>query len=245
MLLTPLALLAYEKWLEPRFVTTQAQQESDIVAENNPIVIAGFGRYGQVVSRFLMVNGIQTTVLDLDAGQLEVLRKIGYKAFYGDAERLDLLHTAGLKQAKIFILAIDDSEKALKIAQTVRQHYPDLKILIRVRGRVQAYEGLQQGFAHVYRETFESAVQMAMDALVELGSPPEQVVRAGTLFKKLDEAGIRKLAPLYGKAKDFIDHAKQNRQYLDDVFAADRNNMEQHIDRDWDYDKGQIHHKDR
>jgi len=228
MLLTPLIIILYEKWIEPIFMQKHSTNEFDVVDADNSVVIAGFGRFGQIVGRFLLANAINPTILELDARQVDSLRKLGYKVFYGDAARMDLLNTAGLGQAKLFILAIDDPDKTLKIAQAVRKIYPHLKILIRMYGRTQVYDALHLGFEFktLYREIFDSALAMAHTALHLLGTPTAQTLRAAKLFKELDEEHLQKAAPLYyNKDKDFINHMLKSRKEFEDVMAADREQL--------------------
>jgi monovalent cation:proton antiporter-2 (CPA2) family protein len=234
MLFTPLLIMLYAKFIEPRFHQKQTQ-ESDIEEQDNPVVIAGFGRVGQIVGRLLTANGIKTTVLDVDATYIDMLRKVGFKVFYGDAERMDLLYKAGLDKAKILILAIDDSERALKIAKEVRGKYPDLKILARVRGRAQAFEFINNGFVDCYRETYDTSISMGMDALRYLGFSAHQAQRAGHLFKKLDTEALYGIASLYGRDdQSYFSEAQQNRENLEKAFAADREAMKKNSDQAWD-----------
>jgi len=122
----------------------------------------------------LMANGIKTTVLDLDPDHIELVKRFGYKVYYGDASQHELLHAAKLQQAKLLIIAIDDSEKALRIAEEAHKEFPQLKILARVRGRTQAFEFIRNGFKNIYRETFDTSLRMAVDAWQLLGFSPEQ-----------------------------------------------------------------------
>ncbi len=234
MIFTPLMIIFYEKILEPYFIRTQEKKEFDTIeGQKNPVIIAGFGRYGQIIGRLLFANKIKATVLDLDADNIVVIRKFGFKVFYGDASRLDLLHAAGIEQAKLFILAIDDSSKALEIALLVRKHYPHIKILARVRGRTQAYEFLNENFPAVYRETFDSSLAMAVDALKALGYPAYYAWRSVRFFRKHDEASMQRLFKLYGNEKEYMDAAKKSRKNLEKAFTAD-NEGNQTFDRAWD-----------
>jgi monovalent cation:proton antiporter-2 (CPA2) family protein len=233
MLLTPLIILIYAKFVEPRFLDETAQ-ESDIEEQDNPVVIAGFGRVGQIVGRLLMANGVKTTVLDVDATYIDTLRKVGFKVFYGDVDRMSLLQKAGLDKAKLFILAIDDSELALKIAKEVRNEYPHLKILARVRGRAQAFDFINNGFVDCYRETYDTSLHMGIDALRHLGFSARQAHKAGDLFKKLDTASLHSIAPLYGKDDQaYFNQARLNRENLEKAFAADRELVKNATNHAW------------
>ena len=130
----------------------------EIDEHDNPVILAGFGRFGHIVGRLLRANGFGTTVLDHDADQVEMLGRFGMKSFYGDASRLDLLEAAGARRAKLFVLAIDDEAKALEIIETVQREFPRLKILARATSRQHAYEIIRLGVNQVYRETLGSAL---------------------------------------------------------------------------------------
>jgi voltage-gated potassium channel Kch len=226
MLLTPLSIIFYDKILVPCFIKHQKKLPYDnIIDSGNPVIIAGFGRYGQIIGRLLMANKIKTTVLDLDSENIELIKKFGFKVFYGDAGRLDLLETAGIKDAKIFILAIDDSERALEIAIQIKHKYPHLKILSRVRGRTQAYEFLKEEFESIYRETFESSLSMSIEALKILGFTHEQAQNSVRLFKEHDQLSLKRLFKLYGKENEYIMAAKQDRKNLENAFEADKLNI--------------------
>lgn len=227
MLITPLIILFYEKLIEPKLLTNKnTDREPDVVFQENPVIIAGFGRFGQVVGRFMLANGIGATVLDIDANQVEIVRKFGFKVFYGDAKRLDLLKTAGLEHAKVLVLAIDDTEKALEIARIVRQEYPTIKILLRVRTRTNVYEALDQdiNIKDIYRETFNSALNMAVDTLQILGIKEEHARCSGLMFKEIDEMHLMKMAEVYdGKvSEDYISQIRQINKELENILTADR-----------------------
>lgn len=227
MLFTPLMIIFYEKILAPYFVRCQQDQAFDeIPSKKNRVVIAGFGRFGQIVGRLLFANQIKTTILDLDAQTIDIVRQFGFKVFYGDASRMDLLETAGIAHAQLFIIAIDDSDKALEIAKQVRKLYPNLPILARVHGRTEAYDFLKEGFDQIYRETFDSSLALGIDALKVLGVTQEQADRRVKIFKEHDESAMRSLASLYdkdGKPKqDYINEAKQSRVNLEEAIMADR-----------------------
>lgn len=226
MLLTPLIILIYEKFIEPAILHKSELQKHDIVDKNNPVIIAGFGRFGQVVGRFLMANGVTSTVLDIDANQVESIRKFGFEVYYGDAKRMDLLHAAGLDHAKLLILAIDDTEKSVEIAKMVRKNHKKIKILIRVRGRTNVYEAINAGFEldEIYRETFDSALNMATEAIQLFGFSGVQAKRSADLFKSVDEKHLVNMASVYnGKLdQDYISQSRQNAKDLENILIADR-----------------------
>jgi voltage-gated potassium channel Kch len=155
MVFTPILMIVYERVVSPRFVAQQEEKDADEIDENeNPVIIAGFGRFGQIVGRLLIANGCRVTVLDISSNQIDMLRRFGFKLFYGDASRLDLLRAAGAEQAKLFVVAVDEREKSLEIIDLVQKHFPHLKILARAIDRVHAYEMIRRKVAIIERETF-------------------------------------------------------------------------------------------
>ncbi|MGB3613491.1 MAG: monovalent cation:proton antiporter-2 (CPA2) family protein, partial [Elainellaceae cyanobacterium] len=140
MALTPLVLIVNERVIQPRFRAPRVEKEADTIDDGEtPVIIAGFGRFGQIVGRLLIANGFEATVLDHDASHIELLRRFGHKVFYGDSSRVDLLHAAGAEHAKLFVVAIDDPDRALKTVDLVQKHFPHLTILARASDRRHAY----------------------------------------------------------------------------------------------------------
>ena len=235
MALTPLFMLLNEKLIQPRFGTKESEEkEADSIDEENKVIIAGFGRFGNITGRLLRANGISATVLDLDSDNVDVLRKLGLKVFYGDASRHDLLHAAGAENAEIIILAIDDSEKNIEMVETIRKHYPHLKIFIRANGRADAYDLLDMGVDHVYRETFDTSLQVGIDVLKELGLPAYQAQRSSYKFRKTDEKDLRDLAKLRHDKKSYIYSARQRIEDLEQSMHKDLEGHKEERDAGWD-----------
>ena len=211
MLVTPLVLMAYERVLLPRMGQQKAEERAadDILSKDGAVVIAGFGRFGQIVGRLLRASGTPTTVLDLDPEIVDLIRRVGLEVHYGDASRLDLLHAAGCARARLFVLAIDDHEKALDIGHTVRKHFPNLPILARARGRQEYYQMVQLQPLHIVRETLSGAVDLGQKALVALGMRAHEAHRFARAFVRHDEAAVKHLATLYGQdQKKFFEAAR-------------------------------------
>lgn len=196
MVSTPFLQLIYERFIYPitRSKEIEIQKESDIIDEQNPVIIAGFGHFGSTVGRLLRANNVKSTILDSNPEQIDSLRKMGFKAYYGDATRLELLEAAGCANAKLFIAAIDNPKVNLQVIEILRVHYPNLKILTRARNRIDAYELIDHKVDHIYRETLYSAVNMGIDILVELGHRKYTATRHGQQFIKNDEITTHKLA---------------------------------------------------
>ncbi len=235
MALTPLLLLFAEKVLLPRFGTLEKdEREADAIDEENPVIIAGFGRTGAVVGRFLRANGVRPTILDFDSEKIEVLRKVGIKAYYGDASRLDLLHAAGAHQARLLILAIDSAEKTHTIAETARKHFPDLRIMATVATRHDAYEILDTGVEDVYREALDSALNLGVDALRALGFRSHQAMRSARKFRCYEVEGMKELYELRHDEKLYMSTAKQKVFDLERLLISEIETVDETRDAGWD-----------
>ena len=159
MMTTPLILLAQQKWFD-RTINISDNMQSDVIDEEPKVIIAGFGRFGQVVGRLLYANKIRITVLESDASQIQFLSKFGYKVYYGDATQLDLLIVEALQKAKAIAICTDSPDEVLKIAELCKQHFPNLKILARARSRVEAYQLMNMGVTLFSRENFLGALDL-------------------------------------------------------------------------------------
>ncbi|MEP2978230.1 MAG: cation:proton antiporter [Lentilitoribacter sp.] len=195
MLLTPLLFILYEKVLAPRSVKTQ--EEADDIDEDGDIIIAGHGRFGGVVNRMLRAAGYSTTVLDYSASHLDVLRSFGFKVFFGDATRADLLHAAGIHKAKLIVIAIDGKEQINTLVSHIRHHHPDLPIIARAVDRQHAYDLYAMGCRHIIRETFDSSVRTARTAYEILGVHPFQAELIARKFTEDDRHILQEMAKVH------------------------------------------------
>lgn len=223
MTLTPLLVLVNERVILPRFGTREKQEkEADVIDERHPVIIAGFGDFGSTIGRFLRANGVAATILDNDSDRVDLLRKMGFKAFYGDATRLDILNSAGAREARILIIAVVDSFMHFNLIDKVRKHYPHLEVMVRVKGRHQAYEMIEMGLNDIYRESLDVSVRLGIDALVKLGFRRYAATRAGQNFLKYDEAALLKLAPHHHDVKSYIYNAREQILLQEQLLANDR-----------------------
>lgn len=219
---TPLLLLIHEKLVMPQLVGGPARDPDKITPQHADVVLAGFGRFGHIVGLLLRANGFEVIVLDNDADQVDTLRKFGLNSFYGDASREDLLRTAGIEQARLFILAIDNERKSLEIVKMLKKAHPHLQILARAASRQHAYELLRLGISHVHRETLGSAVDLAVDALRVLGMERDHAERVARLFKEHDEASVREMASIVGDEGAYASRARQHIENLERLLRSDR-----------------------
>jgi glutathione-regulated potassium-efflux system ancillary protein KefC/glutathione-regulated potassium-efflux system protein KefB len=190
MLLTPIVYLLTEK-IVSRLKTEDAPEYDPMEDQQHAVIIAGFGRFGQIVGRLLAIVGRQFTALEIDASQVDVVRKYGNIVHYGDASKLELLRAAGAGQAKLFVLAIDDIEASVKTAQTVTRHFPELTIVARARNRRHEYHLMDLGIKHIFRETLFSSLAMSEQVLTDLGVEDHEVKRLIEIFRDKDEQLIR------------------------------------------------------
>jgi monovalent cation:proton antiporter-2 (CPA2) family protein len=199
MALTPASFALLERVVLPRLTSRRRPETDAVVDEGNPVIIAGHGRFGQIVGRMLRANGIGTTVLDLDPDMVELLRRLGVKVYYGDASRTELLETAGCAHAKLFVIAIDDTEAAVRLAHHLRARYPRLRILARARNRVHHYELVKAGANQVFRETFGSSYEMGVAAFEELGTGADEARSFAERWRTLERQSLEELSALWGK----------------------------------------------
>jgi len=203
MVLTPPAFILLERFILPRVTDAgEARPQDTIDDHDSPVVIAGYGRFGQMVGRILRANRIKVTILDLDPEMVDILGRIGVKAYYGDASRIDLLHAAGVLHCKLFVLAVDDKEVATKIAENVRHHFPNVPILARCRDRGHYWELRALGIQKVFRETFSSAYETGIEALKVLGYRAHTAHRLARKWRDHEEKVLEELGELWGKDRE-------------------------------------------
>jgi glutathione-regulated potassium-efflux system ancillary protein KefC/glutathione-regulated potassium-efflux system protein KefB len=238
MAMTPLTVVAYEKILtrldragpgetiaDPTFEEADAEPD---------IIIAGFGRFGQVTGRLLTANGFKSTVLDADIEQIDLLRRFGRRVHYGDATRLDLLRQAGAERARMLIVAIDDQEKAAELVERAREAFPGLTILARAFDRRHAYDLLANGADAVERETFEGALAMGVTALKALGFRAHRAQRAADYFRRHDRRTFEELRPMWGQTEAYLLASRDAAQTMDKLLQADLAKMRPGAADGWD-----------
>jgi glutathione-regulated potassium-efflux system ancillary protein KefC len=235
MVVTPLVLMAYDR-LSARQACAEAKPAADEIEPNEDhVIVAGFGRFGQIVGRFLSANGVGLTVLDHDPDQIEVLRRFGFKVFYGDATRADLLRAAGAARARALVVAIDDIEDSLDLVETVRRDWPGLQIFARARNVTHYYQLMDRGVTMIERETFESALQLGRSVLTAgLGHNAYRIRQAALKFRKLNIANVHAVYPYYKDREQYVSMAKRGREELEEMIARDRRAQEGETRHDWD-----------
>jgi glutathione-regulated potassium-efflux system ancillary protein KefC len=223
MLLSPLVLVAIDKWLLPLWANANALQMEEIGEEQHaPIIIAGFGRYGQIIGRMLAAQGIAATVLDHDADLIEAMRAFGYRVFYGDATRLDLLRTAGADSAKVLVIAVDDVDQSLAIVDLAREHFPHLQLVARARDVTHWNKLRDRGVMSVEREVFESSLRSARTVLEVLGFPPGEARHHAMRFRRHNLQLFEQMYPHYRDRAKLIAVAREGRRQLEEQMAQER-----------------------
>lgn len=231
MAATPLLLLLRD-WLDARHAGEQ--READVIDAQETVIIAGFGRFGQIIGRMLFANGVRAVVLDHDPDQIEMLRKFGYKVFYGDATRLDLLEAAGAGRAKLLINAIDDVDDNLALTDRMREHFPGVRMIARARNVSHYVELRTRGVEVIERETFESALKTGRHALEALGIDRYRSREMADAFRRHNIATMEALIPHFHNESQLLSTAKAGRQELEEQFAKDRQQFEEeHSSKGW------------
>ena len=221
MLFAPLLFVAYELYFSR--INQQASYVDEVEIEpTKHVIIAGYGRFGQIVGRLLASHGFQLTILDHSPSQIDLVRRFGNTVFYGDASRRDLLQAAGAEQAKLLVVGVDEADKTLEIIQTAKKHFPNLKILARAIDRRHAYEIIRENIDGFRRETFESALRMGTDALQLLGVDSKTAERRTMVFAKHDEESLLELAQLWGDDQSYGIAVRQRMEDLQQVLASDQ-----------------------
>jgi CPA2 family monovalent cation:H+ antiporter-2 len=214
MLLTPLLFITYEQ-LARKLRARAPERAPDEIDEKGRVIIAGIGRFGQVVNRLVRMSGLSTVVLDADATTIETMRRFGVKGFFGDPSRPELLDAAGLHQAHVLVVAVDERDNATKIVQYARGQRPDLHIVARARDRVHVYELFQAGANDIVRETFDSSIRAGRYVLENTGFTEYEAAKLSQTYFKVDRAAMRDLAELWVPGQPvhlndaYVERAKQ------------------------------------
>ncbi|NYS31665.1 glutathione-regulated potassium-efflux system protein KefB [Pantoea sp. WMus005] len=233
MMTTPLLMKGIDRLLARRFNEPDEDAEKHFVEDDQPqVIVVGFGRFGQVVGRLLMANNKRITVLERDISVVSLMRKYGYKVYYGDATELELLRAAGAASAQSIVITCNEPEDVMNIVHLCQQHFPQLQIQARARGRVEAHELLQAGVTQFSRETFSSALELGRKTLMTLGMHPHQAHRAQQHFRRLDMRMLRELMPNLSESAQ-ASRVREARRELEDIFQREMQREKRQIDG-WD-----------
>jgi glutathione-regulated potassium-efflux system ancillary protein KefC len=233
MVATPLLLLVFDRLIAPRLHALSRRKDDTIPPQHNPVLIAGFGRFGQIVGRLLYSQGITATILDHDPDQIEFLKGFGFKVFYGDATRVDLLEAAGAGTAKILVVAIEGMEDSLALIDRVRARFPHLKIYARARHVSHVYQLKDRGVEIFEREMFEGSLMMGRRVLEGLGIDPADARSVALRFRRHNIQAIDRFYPHYRDQTKLVSLARQARDELEEMFRQDREQRQKQEDAEW------------
>lgn len=223
--LTPILGILKDKTSKWIFKEDQNIKE-DTIEEQNRVIVAGFGRFGQIIARMLFVHKIGFTALEHNPDQVNLARKFGYKIYYGDASKLSLLRSAGAEHADLFILAIQDIDVSVKVAELIKKNFPNLTIIARARNREHVFKLMELGIQIIRRDTFASALELAGETLSQLGFIDSEVEKKVKKFRAHDELTLKGQFQIRGDEKEFIQFSKNSMRQLEDAFEADRQEKE-------------------
>ena len=221
MAAAPLLLAAFDRLVLSRGPELEEPERIPFDQADPDVIVAGFGRFGQIAARLLMANAFKVVTLESSIEQIDILRRFGWRVHYGDAARLDLLRSAGAEKARLLLVAIDDRDKAVELVEAAKQAFPHLKIVARAWDRRHAYELLRRGADVVERETFEGALNMGRRALVSLGVPERRALKSAVVFRDHDRRLFDKLAPLAGEEERYVLASRDSRETMERLLSAE------------------------
>ena len=222
MIATPILFAGSEKFLIPRLRSDKPVVFDTIDAHDNPVIVCGFGRVGQIVGRVLRMHNIAFTALERDSGQVDVVRRFGGAVYFGDPTRLDVLRAAGVEQAKLLVVVLDHMEDVVRTVEVAKRNFPHLTILARARNRRHAHLLMDRGVDGLVRDTFHSSLKLAELSLTALGIEPDAATRAIALFRDHDEQALQAAHAIYADEKQLIQNTQQAAEELAGLFEADR-----------------------
>lgn len=233
MFLAPVMFVLHEKLTQKSGDEQKKAADDQIDKSDHKVILAGFGRLGTDIGRFLLSAGIKPVILDHDAVNVSLLRKLGFEVFYGDATRLDLLESAGAANAELLVIALGDGEQAKSLVKLVQKHYPHLKILVNASNRESAFELMDLDVQNIYRETFGTALDMGQAAMQQLGVDPYEAYRLKRIFNKKDTDIMPELYKLRCEEDDYISVYQKHHEHLEELMTLDNSENLAALDKAW------------
>jgi glutathione-regulated potassium-efflux system ancillary protein KefC/glutathione-regulated potassium-efflux system protein KefB len=221
MIVSPLLMSLHTNLIEPRFATPQSREFDRVDSTDSRVIIAGFGRVGQIVGRILRMRRITFTALEASVAQVDFVRRFGNKVYYGDASRLDVLQAAGAERAEVFVLAVEDIEASVRSAELVRRHFPNLKVIARARNRQHALRLMDLGVKYLIRETYLSSLDLAQHTLEALGLARADAVESIRRFDVHDRKQLQAQREFRDDEQKLIQSAQQAARELEQLFESD------------------------
>jgi CPA2 family monovalent cation:H+ antiporter-2 len=236
MALSPILMVILEKTIFKGLEKPDDRKEAepDSIDSRNKVILLGFGNFGSTIGRFLRANGVEATILDSDPDRIENLRKMGFKVYFGDGTRVDLLESAGAEEAKILVSAIDSTEHSKRIIKICQEHFPNLEVLLRARNRFDAYELMDMGIRNIYREHLDTSIRMGVDVLTKLGFRAYTVNRLAHQFREYDEQALRVLVNYKNNKKEYISKVKKEIEMQEAMLGGELSKKFSLNDHAWD-----------
>ncbi|MUH71266.1 monovalent cation:proton antiporter-2 (CPA2) family protein [Psychrosphaera haliotis] len=233
MFLAPVMFVLHEKLTQNSSTESHDKQEDTINKGDHKVIIAGFGRLGTDIGRFLLSAGIKPVILDHNAGNVSVLRKLGFEVYYGDATRLDLLESAGASHAELLIITISDTNTAKQLVELTQKHYPQLKVVINANNRRASFEFMDLNLTEIYRETFGTALNMGQAAMKQLGIDPYEAHRLKQIFQKKDGEMMPELYKQRSEEESYISLYQKHHEHLEELMKLDNYDCITALDKAW------------
>ncbi len=239
MAISPILIFINERFIDPYLGTKTKvkEREADKVEDKHKVILAGFGHFGSTIGRFLLANGVEATILDNDSEQVELLRKMGFKVYYGDCTRFEILKAAGAEDAKFIICTINDEAGSHTLAEVVQKHFPQAQLFVRTKHRYHTYDLMEKGVTKTYRETLHTSVFMGVDVLKSMGHRSYTATRKAQEFLKYDEAAIKRLSEVWKEKDNYILSVKEEMELQEKLLKDDKRFLSELFDDNaWDRD---------
>jgi len=237
MTITPIFLVLLDKVILPKMVKVEKNdRDMDEIEIKGKVILLGFSHFGSTLGRFLRANGIEATVLDYNPDQVDFLRKMGFKVYFGDGTRLDLLHAAGADEADILISAINNAETNAKLVHLCKENFPNLEVMVRAKNRYDAYELMEMGVTNIYREHLDTSIRMGEDVMKKLGFRSHTIHRLAQNFREYDEEALKILVQYRNNRKEYISKVKSQIEMQESMLSGELAKKFSLNDHAWDSD---------
>lgn len=238
MTITPILMVILDKAILPRInkSSKSIEKEMDSIDEHNKVILVGFGHFGSTLGRFLRANGVEATILDADPDRVEYLRKMGFKVYFGDGTRAELLQSAGAEEASILISALDNTEFSIKLVELCKEEFPHLEVMIRAKNRFDAFELMEMGVKNIYREHLDTSIRMGEDVLKKLGFRAHTVHRLAKQFRDYDEGALKVLVNFKDNKDEYISKSRQQIEMQESLLNGELMRKFSVNDHTWDSD---------
>ena len=238
MTITPILMVILDKAIIPHInkAAKTIEKEMDKIDEHNKVILVGFGHFGSTLGRFLRANGVEATILDADPDRVDYLRKMGFKVYFGDGTRAELLQSAGAEDASILISALDNTEYSLRLVELCKEEFPHLDVMIRAKNRFDAFELMEMGVKNIYREHLDTSIRMGEDVLKKLGFRAHTVHRLAKQFRDYDESALKVLVNFKDNKDEYISKSRQQIEMQESLLNGELMRKFSVNDHTWDSD---------